>query len=284
MSAKFFEKKAENVLRVLCLGDVVGRPGRRALRERLPFLRSSFGLDLVIANGENASGGVGLTPGALRELLDAGVNLVTSGNHIWKFREMHACLDKCGNVLRPANYGDKVPGKGFALLPLSCGTTVGVLNLMGRVFMNAVDCPFRTAEAVLERMREQGANIILVDFHAEASSEKRAMAHYLDGRISGIVGTHTHVQTADARISSNGTASLTDLGMCGVEADSVIGMGKQEILKRFVTGLPFPFKPARGEASLNGALLEIDKSTEKALRICLVRDNAATFLPMASRC
>ena len=266
------------VCRILCLGDVVGRPGRQALAERLRPLRAALAVDMVIANGENASGGIGLTPDSLRELLSAGEDVVTTGNHIWKHREMYPWLDKHKAVLRPANYGPKAPGRGFCLHVLPCGSKVGVLNLIGRSFMEPLDCPFQAADAALAALAEQGANFCLADFHAEASSEKRAMVHYLDGRIAAVLGTHTHVQTADARISAMGTASLTDLGMCGVEDESVIGMGKEAVIKRFVTGLPQPFKPARGRASLNGALVEIDKTSQKALSIRLLRDKPGAML------
>ena len=259
--------------RILCLGDVVGRPGRQVLKERLPKLRSALALDMVIANGENAAGGIGLTPDAFRELLSAGVDVVTSGNHIWKHKEMYPWLDRRAEVLRPDNYGPDAPGRGFCLHVLASGARVGVLNLIGRSFMEALDCPFRAADAALAAMAEQGADFCLVDFHAEASSEKRAMAHYLDGRVAAVLGTHTHVQTADARVSALGTASLTDLGMCGVEEDSVIGMAREAVIKRFVTALPQTFKPAKGRASLNGALVEIEKNSGKALSLRLLRDN-----------
>lgn len=265
-------------LRILCLGDVVGRPGRQLFRRHLPDLRVSLRLDMVIANGENAAGGIGLTPETLRELLDAGVDVVTSGNHIWKHREMHACLDREERVIRPLNYGDKAPGRGWTVFRLPCGFGVGVLNLLGRAFMEPLDCPFAAADAALPLLVQAGANAVLIDFHAEASSEKRAMTHYLDGRAAAVLGTHTHVQTADACISPSGTANLTDLGMCGVEESSVIGMAKEAVLRRFVSGLPQHFIPAKGEASFNGALLEIDKITGKALSIRLVRGKAAALL------
>ncbi len=270
---------AENTLcRVLCLGDVVGRAGRRLLAERLPELRAALAVDMVIANGENASGGIGLTPEGLRELLSAKVDVVTTGNHIWKHKEIHPSLDKSKALLRPINYGPKAPGRGFCLHALPCGTKVGVLNLIGRSFMEPLHCPFQAADAALAALAEQEAAFCLVDFHAEASSEKRAMVHYLDGRAAAVLGTHTHVQTADARVSALGTASLTDLGMCGVEEDSVIGMTKETVIKRFVSGLPQPFRPAKGQSSFNGALVEIDKSSGKALSISLLRDKPEVML------
>lgn len=283
-----------SVTRILCLGDVVGRPGREALRKRLPSLRSSLGLDMIIVNGENAAGGIGLTPATLGELLAAGADVVTSGNHIWKHKEIRPHLDSNPRLLRPANYGlasgSRIPGRGFGMYDIPGGGRLAVINLLGRTFMESVDCPFAAADHILERLQVLAATdgnhagggasglCVIVDFHAEASSEKRAMAHYLDGRVSAVLGTHTHVQTADAFVSPLGTASLTDLGMCGVERESVIGMAAPPVLKRFVTGLPQAFKPAKGEASLNGALLEMDKFSGKALSISLVRDKAPAVI------
>lgn len=267
---------AANAIRVLCLGDVVGRPGRRTLKERLPGLRNEHGIDMVIANGENAAGGIGLTPDTLGELLRAGVDVVTSGNHIWKHKEIRPHLDANPAVLRPVNYGPGAPGRGLLVHTLPSGFRVGVLNLLGRIFMDPIDCPFAAADAALREL--DGAGCVIVDFHAEASSEKRALLHHLDGRVAAVLGTHTHVQTADACVTPSGTAAITDLGMCGVEFDSVIGMGKDAVLKRFTTGLPQHFTPAKGEPSLNGVLLEIDKISAKALSIRLLRDKAAALL------
>ena len=267
---------AQERVRVLCLGDIVGRPGRRLCKDRLPALRADLRVDLVIANGENAAGGIGLSPETLRELLAAGVDVVTSGNHIWKHREIYPVLNKHERVLRPLNYGSAAPGRGCLALPLACGFTIGVINLSGRVFMDPADCPFAAADAALEELKNRAALSVFVDFHAEASSEKRAMAHYLDGRVTAVLGTHTHVQTADAFVSACGTASLTDLGMCGVEGESVLGMDKTRVLKRFTTGLPCSFIPAKGEASFNGALVELDKTSGKALSIHRVRGNACS--------
>ena len=263
-------------MRVLCLGDVVGRPGRKVLKDRLPALRNEHGIDMVIANGENAAGGIGLTADTLRELLRAGVDVVTSGNHIWKHKEIRPHLDANPALLRPENYGPKAPGKGWLVHVLPSGFRVGVLNLLGRIFMDPVDCPFAAADAALRDLAD--ADCVIVDFHAEATSEKRALLHHLDGRAAAVLGTHTHVQTADAHVTASGTATITDLGMCGVEFDSVIGMGTDAVLKRFATGLPHHFSPARGEPSLNGALLEIDKMSAKALSIRLLRDKAAALL------
>lgn len=273
--------KEEDVVRILCLGDVVGRPGRTALRERLPALRRELGLDMVIANGENAAGGIGLTAATFKELLQAGVDVVTSGNHIWKHKEIYPLLDQSPVLLRPANYGSGAPGRGTCVFALPCGCKVGVINLLGRIFLEGVNCPFEAADRALEELAGMGAQCVLLDFHAEASSEKRAMLHYLDGRIAAVFGTHTHVQTADAFVTDAGTASLTDLGMCGVEADSVIGMAKEPVVRRFLSGLPQPFKPAKGAASLNGAVLEAAKKNGKALSISLLRDKPLRMIDAA---
>ena len=264
--------------RILCLGDVVGRPGRNVLRERLPNLRRELGVDLVMANGENAAGGIGLTPSTFRELREAGVDVVTSGNHIWKHREIYSLLDESPVLLRPDNYGAKAPGRGVCVFVLPCGFKVGIVNLLGRVFLEPVPCPFEAADSALDRLASIGADCVILDFHAEASSEKRAMSHYVDGRIAAVVGTHTHVQTADALVTPLGTACLTDLGMCGVEEDSVIGMAKEPVVRRFVSGLPEPFRPAKGKASLNGALVEVEKKDGKALSIRLLRYKPIEFV------
>jgi metallophosphoesterase (TIGR00282 family) len=270
-------------VRILCLGDVVGRPGRSLLRQSLPLLRRRLSLDVVIANGENAAGGIGLTPETFRELLAAGVDAVTSGNHIWKHREIRPHLAERAELLRPANYGPAAPGKGITVLPLPGGWSVAVLNLLGRTFMEAVDCPFRAADEALAFLdaSHPEARLRIVDFHAEATSEKRAMALHLDGRVSAVCGTHTHVQTADARVSAAGTASITDLGMCGVEDVSVIGMEAAPVLRHFITRLPAAFRPARGEASLNGVIVECDELSGKALSIALLRDKAAEIFDAA---
>lgn len=275
--SNFPEKEAAHI-RILCLGDVVGRPGRRVIKERVAHLRKRLALDMVIANGENAAGGIGLTPETLRELLGAGVDVVTSGNHIWKHQEMWPYLDKETRVLRPENYGASVPGRGWGVYALPCGVRVGVLNLLGRVYMDPADSPFLAADAVMDALRAEEAAIVLVDFHADASSEKRAMAQYLDGRASVVFGTHTHVQTADAHVTDAGTACVSDVGMCGVEFESVIGMGKAAVLKRFSSGLPQPFSPARGRAGLNGLLVDIEPATGRAERVALLRDKPALFL------
>lgn len=243
------------------IGDVVGQPGRRAVRRLVPVLRQELALDLVIANGENAAGGYGLTPDTAEELLHSGVDILTSGNHIWDQKEIIPQLDEGLPLLRPANY-PAAPGRGYLIQD-----GVMVLNLMGRLFMPALDCPFRTAGQILAAAEaEGGPRIIIVDFHAEATSEKQSLGWYLDGRVSAVVGTHTHVGTVDARILPKGTAYLTDVGMTG-PVNSVIGSDANAVIDRFLTGIPQRAPVAAGPVLLNAALLEIDPETGKALSI-----------------
>ena len=218
------------IMNILMIGDVIGRPGRKAAAGLLPSLREELKLDLVIANGENAAAGRGLTPGTAQELFDAGVDVLTSGNHIWDQKEILTIIDKESAILRPANYPPSAPGRGVLTQK---GVTV--LNLQGRTFMVEIDDPFRAADAALESLDENA--IVFVDMHAEATSEKQAMGRYLDGRVSAVVGTHTHVPTADARILPGGTAYVTDVGMVG-PMESIIGNDIESVLRRFTTGMP----------------------------------------------
>jgi metallophosphoesterase (TIGR00282 family) len=243
-------------MKVLFLGDVVGAPGRRAVEELLPRVVDRYLIDLVLANGENAAGGIGITPMVADQLLSLGIDLLTSGNHIWKHKEIIPYLEETDRLLRPANYPPETPGRGFTVLETGAGEPAAVLNLEGRVFMNPLECPFRTADQVLRSLPPE-VKVILVDMHAEATSEKLAMGWYLDGRVSAVVGTHTHVQTADERILPGGTGYITDAGMTG-PADSVIGMKREIILERFLSGLPQPFKVATANIQLQGLLLKID--------------------------
>ena len=253
-----------DTMRVLFLGDIVGKAGRKAVMQTLPGLRQELEVDLVIANGENASGGIGLTRKNASQLLSADIDVLTSGNHIWKHKDILPVLDTEDRLLRPANYPPGAPGKGLGVYAAGHGS-VAVINLLGRTFMGQVDCPFRSADHILSRL-ESGVSVILVDFHAEATSEKKALGFYLQDRVSAVLGTHTHVQTADALLLSKGTGYITDAGMCGPE-DSVIGMKAEGIVKRFVTGLPQPFEVASGDVALQGALLDIDMASGKALSI-----------------
>jgi metallophosphoesterase (TIGR00282 family) len=252
-------------VKVLMLGDVVGRPGRAALKKRLPALREEFGPDLVVANAENASGGLGLSAKNARELLALGLDAMTTGNHVWKFRDLYNVLNTEPRLLRPANYPPGAPGRGAGVFTTASGVRVGVLNLLGRTYMPPVDCPFRAADELLEGLAG-GADVIVADFHAEATSEKAAMAHHLAGRAALLAGTHTHVQTSDARVLPGGLAFITDLGMCG-PTDSCLGMKAEPIVGMFLSGLPTRFEVSGGPARVQGALAEIDETTGRALAV-----------------
>jgi len=247
----------EKLLRVLVIGDVIGRPGRQAVKALLPELRQHHGLDLVIANAENAAGGLGLTLDTARELLECGVDVLTSGNHIWDQKEIIPHLEGESPILRPYNYPPGVPGRGYLVV----GGAL-VVNLAGRTFMPALDCPFRAADRLLA---EQGHRLVIVDFHAEATSEKGAMGWYLDGRVSAVVGTHTHVGTVDARILPRGTAFVTDVGMVG-PIHSVIGDDPEAVVSRFITQMPrrLPVAPQARPVTFNSVLLDIDEATGRA--------------------
>ncbi len=254
-------------MNIIFIGDVVGKPGRRILARMLPALRREVGADLAIANGENSAGGFGITPETLDDLLAAGVDVVTGGNHTWQAREIYTLLDSHPRILRPANYPPGTPGRGSGVFRSSGPTpgAVAVLNLEGRVFMQPLESPFEVGRDEAERLRQE-ASVIVVDMHAEATSEKIALGWYLDGRVSAVIGTHTHVQTADERILPEGTAFISDAGMTGPR-DSVIGMGRDEVLQRFLTLLPARFDVAAGPAQLNAVVVEVDDQTGRARRI-----------------
>jgi len=250
-------------MRVLFIGDIVGRPGRRTLQKLLPKVRNTYGpFDFVIANVENSAGGFGITQKVLDELLAMGIDCMTSGNHIWDKKEGLSLLDSEPKLLRPANYPPGCPGRGSAVLKCGEGRLL-VLNLLGRTFMYDVDCPFRKADEILQ---EASTTTILVDIHAEATSEKRALALYLDGRVSAVLGTHTHVATADEDILDKGTAFITDVGMTGGHA-GVIGMRKESVISRFLTSMPARFDACNEDLRLNGVCLDIDALTGNALSI-----------------
>jgi len=251
-------------LTILGIGDIFGEPGRRALAHFLPRLRAEYEVDLVVANVENAAAGFGVTPALARGFLDGGVDVLTSGNHVWDKKEIVEYIVKENLLLRPANYPRGTPGVGSVVVKAGAHR-VGVLNLQGRVFMTPIDCPFLTADAEVERLRAD-TPIILVDMHAEATSEKQAMGWYLDGRVSAVVGTHSHVQTADERLLPGGTAYLTDLGITG-PFDSVIGVDKALAIQRFLTGMPNRFEPARGRVRVQGAVIRIDAESGRAVAI-----------------
>lgn len=250
---------------ILFIGDIVGKPGRQAVSRELHRLVDRFSVDVVIANGENASGGFGITAETARELFACGIHLFTSGNHIWDKKEALEYLKREERIIRPANYPDGAPGKGSTIFTTPGGVKVGVLNLEGRVFMDALDCPFRTADREIVALAAS-TNIIIVDFHAEATSEKSSLGWYLDGRVSAVVGTHTHVQTADERLLTAGTAYITDVGMTGA-FDSVIGVRKDEPIYRFLTQLPAKFEVAKKDLRINAVVLAIDEASGKALGI-----------------
>ncbi len=252
-------------VKILFIGDIIGKPGRQALSRELHRLVDRHNVDIVIANGENAAGGFGLTEETARELFKQGVHLLTGGNHIWDKKEQVPLILADPRILRPANYPAGALGNGSAVLTTPGGVKVGVLNLEGRVYMKTLECPFKVADREIERLKQE-TSIIFVDFHAEATSEKSALGWYLDGRISALIGTHTHVQTADERILTQGTAFLTDAGMTGA-FDSVIGMGKEETISRFLTQLPSKFEVAKKDIRLNGVVIGVDEQTGKALTI-----------------
>jgi len=252
-------------LKILFVGDVVGRSGRNALSMRLGRLVDRNEVDLVVVNGENAAAGFGLTLDIVREFFDLGVDVITSGNHIWDKKEILEHLDREPRLLRPANYPPGLPGQGSGVYRTNAGIPVGILNLEGRVFMNNLECPFRCADALVADLRQK-TPIILVDFHAEATSEKVALGHYLDGRVSAVVGTHTHVQTADEQILPGGTAYLTDAGMTG-SLDAVIGIRKELAIERFLTQLPVRFEVAKKDPVLCGVLFTIDEQNGRALAV-----------------
>ena len=261
-------------MRLLFLGDVVGRPGRRAVRTILPRLIATEGAQFVIANCENASGGKGVDPDSAEELLDAGVDVLTSGNHIWQHPAIVQYINENRRLLRPHNFPPGAPGTGWAVhTNRRSGVAVGVLNLIGRVFMGPADCPFRAAEQAVQELRRE-ANVILVDMHGEATSEKVAMGRFLDGKVSGVVGSHTHIQTADEEVLPGGTAYLTDAGMCGPES-SVLGVKSEQVLRRFLTQMPTRFDVASGPVIVQGAFIDVEPTTGRATAVRRLRERVA---------
>jgi 2',3'-cyclic-nucleotide 2'-phosphodiesterase len=244
---------------ILAIGDIVGEPGRRAVRAFLPGLRRQYGLDMVIANGENAAGGFGLTVKTAHEILDNGVDVITSGNHIWSQREILPHLSGSLPIMRPLNYPEGVPGRGYLIKG-----GVMVVNLIGRTFISNFDCPFRAMDKLLAET--ETPPVIIVDFHAEATSEKVALGRYLDGRVSAVVGTHTHVGTIDTRVLPGGTAYVSDIGMTG-PMDSVIGDDAEAVLQRFLTMMPHRLSVGKGRPQLNAVLVDVDEASGRARRI-----------------
>jgi metallophosphoesterase (TIGR00282 family) len=260
---------------VLAIGDIVGKPGRLALQAKLPELRREWNVHFVVANGENVAGtGSGITESLVGKLFDAGVDVITLGDHTWKKQEIASTLDREPRLLRPHNYSRRAAGTGVGLYETSAGVPVGVISVMGRLYMNTViDCPFQAADRALEHLKNR-TGIVLVDIHAEATSEKQALGWYLDGRVSAVFGTHTHVQTADERILPKGTGFLTDLGMTGPYR-SVLGRRVDAVLHRFLTHMYERFDVATGEEKIAGALFRIDSSTGKTLSVQRVLVEAA---------
>ena len=250
---------------ILFIGDIVGKPGRQSVSRELHRLVDRYSVDMVIANGENASGGFGITVETAKELFGCGIHLLTSGNHIWDKKEALEYLNREERIIRPANYPEGTPGRGSALVRTPGGARVGVINIEGRVFMNNLECPFRAADREIALLAAS-TKIILVDFHAEATSEKTSLGWYLDGRVSAVVGTHTHVQTADERVLTSGTAYISDVGMTGA-FDSVIGVRKEEPIQKFLTQLPSKFEVAKKDLRINAVVISIDEASGRALGI-----------------
>ena len=256
-----------SAVKILFIGDIVGRPGREITRQALPSLVEHHGVDLTIANVENAAGGAGITRGVAEAIRDCGVHVMTTGNHVWDKKEALDYIQTEPRLLRPANYPAGVPGCGHYVARVNGGATinVGVISLMGRIFMNPLDNPFRVVRDEIAAVRDE-AHLIIVDFHAEATSEKLAMAWHLDGQVTAVLGTHTHVQTADARVLPAGTAYITDVGMTGPH-DSIIGVDTSTALPRFLHGVPTRFEPATGNRRLNAVIVTADPATGRARAI-----------------
>jgi len=255
---------ARGSVRVLMIGDVIGKPGRVAVEQVLPGLREERRIDLVIANGENLAGGMGLTANTAAALFDTGVDVITSGNHIWDKKEIYAELDRDERILRPINYGEQgVPGRGWGVFHAADGSEVAVINAQGRTFMQPIENPFTTLDALLEHGANELPPVRIVDFHCEVTSEKNALGLYLDGRVSAVCGTHTHVATADERILPRGTAYVSDIGMTG-PLYSVIGFDPATVLPRFINALPTRFEVGSGDVLLNAVLLDLEVATGRA--------------------
>ncbi|NWF51934.1 MAG: TIGR00282 family metallophosphoesterase [Nitrospirae bacterium] len=252
-------------MKVLFIGDIVGKVGRVTTKALLPTVVDRYKIDLVIANGENAAGGFGITDKIVSEILSYGIHIITTGNHVWDKKEFISQISKEDRLLRPLNYPPGVPGFGSIIYTLANGIKVAVINISGRVFMSNIDCPFRTGKDEVEKLSTE-TKVIIIDFHAETTSEKIAFGYFMDGRVSAIIGTHTHVQTADEKILSGGTAYITDVGMTG-PYHSVIGIEKDMVIHRFLTNIPVRFETAKGEGIFSAVVIEIDEKTGKATAI-----------------
>lgn len=256
-------------MRLLIIGDIVGRAGRKALRTLLPPLKEEFKPHLIVANGENAAGGFGITEKIKDEILSLGVDVITLGNHAWDNKDIYSFIQEEERLIRPANYPPHTPGRGYMELYIE-GKRFLIINLLGRVFMEPVDCPFRFLDSILAEYQEEGPDYIVVDFHGEATSEKKAMGYHAAGRVSVIVGTHTHIQTADSQILSGGTGYLTDVGMTGA-VDSILGMKVEDILKRIQTQRPQRFTVAKGRVQLEGVLVELEEGSHRTKTLTPIR-------------
>ncbi|MGR6835702.1 TIGR00282 family metallophosphoesterase [Syntrophomonas erecta] len=251
-------------MNILIIGDIVGRPGRRAIRSLLPGIVNDNRIDFVIANGENAAGGRGLSREVMHELLNAGIDVLTMGNHVWDNKEIFQFADDEPRLIRPINYPGETPGQGYHIYTAGFNQRIAVINASGRVFLPPLDCPFVAVEEVIKNM--EPVDYIIVDFHAEATSEKQAFGYYFDGKVTAVVGTHTHIQTADERILPQGTAYITDLGMTG-PVDSILGMKKDLVLQRFLTQRPVRFEVAGGSVQLQGIILELEDDNNQVGKI-----------------
>lgn len=252
-------------MNILYIGDIVGQPGRRAVKLFLPHYIESRHIDVVLANAENVAHGIGTTPALIEELRHLGIHLFALGNHSWRKQEMVEGIDALPNVARPANYARCVPGRGCAVYTVQKDLDVALISLLGRVFMDPIDCPFAAVERQLENLPDT-ARIIIVDMHAEATSEKAALAWHLDGRCTAVIGTHTHVQTADERLLPNGTAFITDVGMCG-PYNAILGVEKTRVIQKLITGLPYKWEVADGPVQFNAVVIQADPSSQKAVSI-----------------
>ncbi len=252
-------------MKILFIGDIVGKIGRQSVKNLIPNLVDRYKIDAVIANGENAAGGFGITEKTASELFNFGVHIITTGNHVWDKKEAVSYIAKENRILRPVNYPSDCPGFGSIIYTLPNKEKIAVINISGRVFMNTLDCPFRVGKAEVKKLKEY-TNIIIVDFHAEATSEKIAFGYYMDGIVSAVIGTHTHVQTADERVMPEGTAYITDVGMTGPQT-SVIGIEKEQIIERFLSQMPRKYDVAGGKGLLSAVVIEIDNKNGKAVAI-----------------
>lgn len=256
-------------MNVLFIGDVVGNPGRRAIKEILPELKREYSIDFCIANGENAAGGSGITYVVAQELYKYGIDAITMGNHVWSKKEILSFIECDPKIVRPANYPEGLPGSGSSVISNNKGK-IGIVNLMGRVYMEPIECPFKAADKEIEILKNS-VKIIIIDVHAEATSEKAALAWYLDGKVSSVIGTHTHVQTADERILPFGTGFITDVGMTG-PYEGIIGVKTSTIIEKFITHMPTRFELAKGKVQFNAVILNIDESTGKTIKIARISE------------